>query len=74
MASGGFSTPGKYMRHPFLGAFLCDRHNLPPQVTYIVAVHSQEGDQYDRNPEALIVYHADFLNFDTAVRHKEKQS
>lgn len=60
---------GQAIRHPILATVLCYRQGLPPEVIHTVALHSHEGDGYDRSPEGLIVYHSDFLNFDTAVRH-----
>lgn len=67
------SPMGKAIRHPILAAVLCYRNQLPPAVVHTVALHSHEGDGYDRSPEGLIVYHSDFLNFETAVRQDTMQ-
>ena len=58
------SALGKLLRHPFSGAGLAMRHNLPDKVVHIIAVHAKEGDGGYRCPEAVIVHHADFMNFE----------
>jgi putative nucleotidyltransferase with HDIG domain len=58
------SNSGKLLRHPFSGAGLCTKHGLPDAVVHIVAVHAKEGDGGYRSPEAYIVHHADFINFE----------
>lgn len=58
------SAEGAYVRHPFSGVALCDKHGIPPEVQQIIAFHSHEGDAYDRIPEAIILHYADFINFD----------
>lgn len=58
------SLSGKLLRHPFSGAGLCTKHGLPDDVVHIVAVHAKEGDDGYRSPEAYIVHHADFINFE----------
>jgi putative nucleotidyltransferase with HDIG domain len=58
------SHSGKLLRHPFSGAGLCTKHGLPDEVVHIVAVHAKEGDGGYRSPEAYIVHHADFINFE----------
>lgn len=64
--SDGFkkSSMGKLLRHPFSGAGLAMRHDLPDKVVHIIAVHAKEGDGGYRCPEAVIVHHADFMNFE----------
>lgn len=63
---GGYvkSASGKLLRHPFSGAGLCTKHGLPEAVVHIVAVHAKEGDGGYRSPEAYIVHHSDFINFE----------
>lgn len=65
-AEAGFakSKSGKLLRHPFSGAGLCVKHGLPDEVVHIVAVHAKEGEGGYRSPEAYIVHHVDFINFD----------
>ncbi len=58
------SPMGKLLRHPFSGAGLAMRHDLPDKVVHIIAVHAKEGDGGYRCPEAVIVHHADFMNFE----------
>jgi putative nucleotidyltransferase with HDIG domain len=58
------SPMGKLLRHPFSGAGLAMRHYLPDKVVHIIAVHAKEGDEGYRCPEAVIVHHADFMNFE----------
>lgn len=58
------SSCGKLLRHPFSGAGLCTKHGLPDEVVHIVAVHAKEGDGGYRSPEAVVVHHADFINFE----------
>ncbi len=58
------SPMGKLLRHPFSGAGLAMRHDLPDKVVHMIAVHAKEGDGGYRCPEAVIVHHADFMNFE----------
>ncbi|HNR67259.1 MAG TPA: HD domain-containing protein [bacterium] len=58
------SESGKLLRHPFSGAGLAVKNELPDKVVHIVATHAKEGDSGYRCPEAVIVHHADFMNFE----------
>lgn len=58
------SEQGKAMRHPATGAALAREHGLPLIVQHIIAAHSWEGDKDRRGVEAIIVHHADFVNFE----------
>ena len=58
------SPTGKLLRHPFSGAGLAMKHGLPDKVVHMIAVHAKEGDGGYRCPEAVIVHHADFMNFE----------
>lgn len=58
------SRCGKLLRHPFSDAGLALKHDLPDEVVHIIAVHAKEGDSGYRCPEAVIVHHADFMNFE----------
>jgi len=58
------SKHGQYLRHPFSGVGLCFKYDIPEEVMHIVAVHSKEGDHFKRSPEAIILHHADFIDFD----------
>lgn len=58
------SASGRLLRHPFSGAGLAARFGLPDEVVHIIATHAKEGDGGYRLPEAVIVHHADFINFE----------
>ena len=58
------SRHGTYLRHPFTGVGLAFKHGLPDEVMHIIAVHSKEGDDFKRSPEAIIFHHADFTDFE----------
>lgn len=58
------SDNGKLLRHPFSGANLAAKHGLPDEIVHIIATHAKEGDGGYRSPEAIIVHHADFMNFE----------
>jgi len=55
---------GKLLRHPISGAAFAARFDIPDEVLHIIAAHSKEGDGARRTVEAIIVNHADFVNFD----------
>ncbi len=55
---------GKHLRHPFSGVGLAFKHELPPEVMHVIAVHSKEGAGEKRSPEAIIFHHVDFIDFD----------
>ncbi|MCD6453939.1 MAG: HD domain-containing protein [Candidatus Aminicenantes bacterium] len=58
------SKRGKLLRHPISGAALAWSLGLPEEVCHIIAAHSKEGDHVKRSPEAFVVYHCDFANFE----------
>ncbi|MBM3310746.1 MAG: HD domain-containing protein [Candidatus Aminicenantes bacterium] len=58
------SREGDLLRHPISGAAFAFKHGLPQEVVHIIAAHSKEGDGTRRTVEAVIVNHADFVNFD----------
>jgi putative nucleotidyltransferase with HDIG domain len=58
------SRGGELLRHPISGAAFAFKHGLPQEVIHIIAAHSKEGDGLRRTIEAVIVNHADFVNFD----------
>ncbi len=59
------SDEGKLLRHPISGASFAFQHGLPQEVIHIIAAHSKEGDGARRTVEAIIVNHADFVNFES---------
>jgi len=58
------SPDGKLLRHPFSGQGLAYKHGLPFEVLHMIAYHSKEGDLGKRTTEAIIIHHADFVNFE----------
>jgi putative nucleotidyltransferase with HDIG domain len=58
------SRDGDLLRHPISGAAFAFKYGLPQEVVHIIAAHSKEGDGSRRTIEAVIVNHADFVNFD----------
>ncbi len=55
---------GKLLRHPLSGMGIARAAGLPEEVQHIVAYHSHEGDKSRATLEAIIINHADFLNFE----------
>jgi len=55
---------GKKFRHPVSGALLSKELGLPDEVVLIIYAHSHEGDNLKRSPEAVIVNHCDFIDFE----------
>lgn len=58
------SEIGQYLRHPIGGAALAAKHGLPDEIIHIIGSHSKEGNFAKRTVEAIIIHHADFLNFE----------
>ena len=58
------SAFGEKTRHPAAGAHLAETCGLPNEVVHIIAAHSHEGDTMNRTPEAIIVHHCDFIDFE----------
>jgi putative nucleotidyltransferase with HDIG domain len=58
------SELGRMLRHPFSGAALAYELGLPPAVVHVVATHAREGEGARATPEAIIIHHADFMNFE----------
>ncbi|MDH7517227.1 MAG: HDIG domain-containing protein [Candidatus Thermoplasmatota archaeon] len=55
---------GKKFRHPVSGALLAKELGLPDEVVFIIYAHSHEGDELKRSPEAIIINHCDFIDFE----------
>jgi putative nucleotidyltransferase with HDIG domain len=55
---------GEKTRHPAAGAQLAEECKLPKEVVHIIAAHSHEGDTMNRTPEAIIIHHCDFIDFE----------
>ncbi len=58
------SSSGKLLRHPFSGVGLCYDQGIPDEILHIIATHSKEGDLVKRTPEAIILHHVDFMNYE----------
>ncbi len=58
------SELGKKFRHPVSGALLAKEIGLPDEVVFIIYAHSHEGDTINRTPEAIIIHHCDFIDFE----------
>jgi putative nucleotidyltransferase with HDIG domain len=58
------SDGGRFLRHPFSGSALAYKCGVPDEVLHLIAAHSHEGDQGFRSIEAIIIHHADFINFE----------
>jgi putative nucleotidyltransferase with HDIG domain len=59
------SKRGQLLRHPISGAAFASKFGLPEEILHIIACHSKEGDGARKTVEAIIVNHADFVNFET---------
>ncbi|HHH78351.1 MAG TPA: HDIG domain-containing protein, partial [Thermoplasmatales archaeon] len=64
------SRMGKIIRHPVSGAALASELGLGENLVSIIASHSKEGEFVERLPEAVIVHHCDFIDFDIARGRK----
>ena len=66
LVDGAFvkSKAGELLRHPISGAAFAYQFGVPEEIVHIIAAHSKEGDGGRRTIEAIIVNHADFVNFD----------
>jgi len=58
------SEIGQFLRHPIGGAALAAKHGLSDEIVHIIGSHSKEGNFAKRTTEAIIIHHADFLNFE----------
>lgn len=59
------SREGQLLRHPISGAAFAGRFDISQEILHIIAAHSKEGDGARRTVEAIIVNHADFVNFES---------
>jgi len=55
---------GRTVRHPVSGFHLALEAGMPLEVAHIVMMHSTDVQKIERSPEAVIVYHADFIVFE----------
>ncbi len=64
------SHNGKLLRHPVSGAALAMAHGMPDEITHIIASHSKEEEMVKRIPEAVLIYHCDFIDFEIKKAQK----
>ncbi|RLF49117.1 MAG: hypothetical protein DRN20_02975 [Thermoplasmata archaeon] len=57
------SELGKRVRHPVYGAMKAMAMGYN-ELAHIILAHSKEGDYVERTPEAIIVHHCDFIDFE----------
>jgi putative nucleotidyltransferase with HDIG domain len=55
---------GDLVRHPVSGAGLAMMTGLPQELVHIIAAHSKEGEMVRRIPEAILIFHCDFIDFE----------
>jgi putative nucleotidyltransferase with HDIG domain len=60
------SSYGELIRHPVSGYALTLEAGLPLEVAHIVLAHSWEGEKIERTPEAILIHHCDFIDFEIA--------
>ena len=58
------SANGVILRHPVSGAGLAMVMGLPDELVHIIAAHSKEGEFVKRIPEAVVIFHCDFIDFE----------
>jgi putative nucleotidyltransferase with HDIG domain len=66
------SKSSELVRHPVSGYALTCEAGLPVEVSHIVMSHSEEGEKVKRTPEAILVHHCDFIDFEIAKRKYAK--
>ena len=68
------SKSGELVRHPVSGYGLTRETNLPIDVSHIVISHSDEGEKVKRTPEAILIHHCDFIDFEIAKRREKNET
>jgi putative nucleotidyltransferase with HDIG domain len=68
------SKSGELVRHPVSGYGLTCETNMPVSVSHIVISHSDEGEKVKRTPEAILIHHCDFIDFEIAKRGKTNET
>ena len=68
------SKGGELVRHPVSGYGLTRETNLPLEVSHIVISHSDEGEKVKRIPEAILIHHCDFIDFEIAKGWKKNEA
>lgn len=68
------SKSGELVRHPVSGYGLTREADLPLEVSHIVISHSEEGEKVKRTPEAILIHHCDFIDFEIAKRRETDET
>jgi putative nucleotidyltransferase with HDIG domain len=68
------SKSGELVRHPVSGYGLTREINLPIDVSHIVISHSDEGEKVKRTPEAILIHHCDFIDFEIEKRREKVET
>ncbi|MCR4405145.1 MAG: HD domain-containing protein [Candidatus Acetothermia bacterium] len=63
---------GELVRHPVSGFALALEAGLPLEVAHIILAHSEEGEKLKRTPEAILIHHCDFIDFEIAKGKEAK--
>jgi len=58
-AAGGRTAWGTRVSHAIYGVALCEKYNIPLEITHIVASHTSKLGMPAKSPEAIIVAKAD---------------
>ena len=68
------SKSGELVRHPISGYALTRETDLPLEVSHIVISHSEEGEKVKRTPEAILIHHCDFIDFEIAKGREKNEA
>jgi putative nucleotidyltransferase with HDIG domain len=60
----------KLVHHSMSSAAICLAHNMPEEVVHAIAVHSTDGEGKRHTPEAILLHHIDFMNFEPLLRRR----
>ena len=60
----------KLLHHSFSGVGILMAAGLPDEVVHAVAVHSKDGEGRRETPEAVLLHHIDFMNYEALKLHK----
>jgi putative nucleotidyltransferase with HDIG domain len=58
----------KLLHHSLSSAAICLTHNIPDEVVHAIAVHSKDGEGKRHTPEAILLHHIDFMNYEPLLR------
>jgi putative nucleotidyltransferase with HDIG domain len=58
------SSREELLHHSFSGVGILMAAGLPDKLVHAVAVHSKDGEGRRRTPEAVLLHHVDFMNYE----------